>query len=101
MHAGRSIVRPLSTATTGGFGNPVLSLLEDAGSVLLTIFAFAVPVLAFLLVLALAGAILLGWSRVRRRRTAAEADRVPLERGTWLESRATAELRRPRWTQAG
>ncbi len=77
VHAGRSIVRPLSTATTGGFGNPVLSLLEDAGSVLLTIFAFAVPVLAFLLVLALAGAILLGWSRVRRRRTAAEADRVP------------------------
>ena len=77
VHVGRSIVRPLSTATTGGLANPVLSLLEDAGSLTLTIFAFALPVLAFLLVLVLATAIIVGWTRVRRRRAAAVADRAP------------------------
>ena len=33
IHAARAAVRPVSTATTGGLGNPVLSLGEDAGSV--------------------------------------------------------------------
>ena len=77
VHAGRSIVRPLSTATTGGLANPVLSLFEDAGSLTLTFFAFAVPVLAFMLVLILAAAIIVGWTRVRSRRAAAVADRAP------------------------
>ena len=70
VHAARSAVRPLSTVTTGGIGNPVLSLLEDLGSALLTLFAFVVPVLA---VLALVGVLLLGlvlWRRGRRRRAA-------------------------------
>jgi hypothetical protein len=72
IHAGRAVIRPLSTATTGGVANPVLSLLEDAGALILTVFAFAVPVLAFLLVLALAIAILYGWRRVRQRRARGE-----------------------------
>lgn len=42
VHAVRSAVRPLSTVTTAGIGNPVLSLLEDLGSALLTLFAFVV-----------------------------------------------------------
>jgi hypothetical protein len=70
VHAVRSAVRPLSTVTTGGIGNPVLSLLEDLGSALLTLFAFVVPVLA---VLALVGVLVLGlvlWRRGRRRRAA-------------------------------
>lgn len=68
IHAGRAAIRPLSTIGTGGVGNPVLSLLEDAGSALLTLAAFLVPVLALLLVVALAVAIVLAWRRARRRR---------------------------------
>lgn len=68
VHAGRAAVRPLSTATTGGLGNPVLSLIEDAGSALLVVAAFVVPVLALLLVLALLVLLFLGWRRLRRLR---------------------------------
>jgi hypothetical protein len=71
VHAGRAAVRPLSTAGTGGIGNPILSLIEDAGSALLVVLAFAVPVLALLLVVALLAALFTGWRRMRRRPAAA------------------------------
>ena len=67
IHAGRSTVRPVSTATTGGMGNPVLSLGEDAGSLLLVVIAFALPLLALVLVIALAVGFFSLRSRVRRR----------------------------------
>ena len=70
VHAARSAVRPLSTVTTGGIGNPVLSLLEDLGSALLTLFAFVVPVLAVLAVVALLVLGLVLWRQARRRRAA-------------------------------
>lgn len=63
IHAGRSAVRPVSTATTGGVGNPVLSLGEDAGSLALVVIAFVLPLLALLLVIALA----VGFCSLRRR----------------------------------
>lgn len=66
VHTGRAAVRPASTATTGGVGNPFLSLLEDAGSVLLTAVAFVVPVLAALFVIVLLVGMLLLWRRLRR-----------------------------------
>ena len=66
IHAGRAAVRPVSTATTGGVGNPVLSLGEDAGSLLLVVTAFVVPVLALVLVLVIGVALVLGWRRFRR-----------------------------------
>ena len=54
VHAGRAAVRPVATATTGGVGNPVLSLGEDLGSLALVAAAFVLPLLAVVLVLALA-----------------------------------------------
>jgi hypothetical protein len=72
VHAGRAAVRPLSTAGTGGMGNPILSLVEDIGSGLLVLLAFAVPVLAFLAVLALLLALFAGWRRLRRSAPAAQ-----------------------------
>ena len=63
IHAGRSTVRPVSTATTGGVGNPVLSLTEDAGSLVLVVIAFVLPLVALLLVIALAA----GYFSLRRR----------------------------------
>ena len=68
VHTGRAAVRPASTATTGGVGNPFLSLIEDAGSALLTLAAFVVPVLAALFVIVLLVAIVLLWRRLRRPR---------------------------------
>jgi uncharacterized protein DUF4126 len=70
VHAARSALRPLSTVTTAGIANPVLSLLEDEGSAVLTLFAFVVPVLA---VVGVATVLVLGlvlWRRRRRRRVA-------------------------------
>jgi hypothetical protein len=67
IHAGRSSVRPVSTATTGGLGNPVLSLGEDAGSLALVVIAFVLPLLALLLVIALAVGFFSLRRRVRRR----------------------------------
>jgi len=39
--------RKVSLLTTGGLGNPVVSTVELAGSVLLTLLAIALPLLAF------------------------------------------------------
>jgi hypothetical protein len=47
FHGSRAAVRPASTATTGGLGNPVLSLLEDLLSGLLSLLAVFLPVIAF------------------------------------------------------
>jgi hypothetical protein len=68
FHTGRAGIRPLSTVTTGGIGNPVLSTLEDLGALGLTVVAFVVPVLALLVALALALGLVLLWLRRRRAR---------------------------------
>lgn len=70
VHAGRAAVRPLSTATTAGVGNPLLSLLEDAGSALLIVVAFVLPLLALLLVVALVAGLFVAWRSLRRRPSA-------------------------------
>jgi hypothetical protein len=59
----RTAARPVSTAFTGGAGNPVVSLGEDSLSGILSFAAIAVPVIALLLVLVLA---VLAWLAVRR-----------------------------------
>jgi hypothetical protein len=71
IHAARAALRPLSTATTLGVANPVLSLLEDLGSATLVLLAFVVPVLAVLALLALVAAAVVAWRRRRRRRASA------------------------------
>jgi Domain of unknown function (DUF4126) len=63
IHAGRAAIRPLSTATTGGLGNPVLSALEDIGSLGLMLAAFIVPALAVFAVVALVVLIVVAWRR--------------------------------------
>jgi hypothetical protein len=68
IHAGRAAIRPASTAGSAGMGNPVLSLLEDAGSAALTLAAFVIPVIAFAVALGLLVTIVLAWRRLRRRR---------------------------------
>lgn len=64
----RATVRPLSTATTGGIGNPVLSLGEDGLSATLSFAAILVPLLALVLVAGIAYLVIWAVRRARRRR---------------------------------
>jgi len=73
LHLTRSAVRPLSTATTGGIGNPVLSLVEDVASIGLTVLALALPVMGLLALVAIVAALVVGWRRMRRGRAAQPA----------------------------
>lgn len=65
VQAGSMLARLTSTATTGGLGNPVVATGEWLGSLLLTVLAMLVPLLA-ILVLVMAAAFL-----IRRRRKSA------------------------------
>ena len=67
VHAIRAAVRPAATAGTAGLGNPLLSLGEDAGSLLLVVLAFVVPLLAFVLLVLLLAPFARWWWRRRRR----------------------------------
>ncbi len=61
-------VRHISSFTTGGLGNPVVATAEAGGSALLAVLAITLPVLAFLLVIAL---LYLGVKKLLFRRPAA------------------------------
>ncbi|MEY4544154.1 MAG: hypothetical protein RL685_349 [Pseudomonadota bacterium] len=63
-HVAKSTLRGVSTGTTAGLANPLLSLLEDGVSLLITVFAFVMPLLTVLL-LAMGG--WLSWRWLRRR----------------------------------
>jgi Domain of unknown function (DUF4126) len=76
VHAGRASIRPVSTAGTGGAGNPVLSFGEDVVSVLLTAVAFIAPLIAFLLVIGVLIAIAFSWRAVWRRMRRSRAARA-------------------------
>lgn len=67
LHASRAAIRPVATATTGGIGNPVLSLLEDGTALALSALAIFLPVLAFVLVLILALVVIFAMRRIARR----------------------------------
>jgi len=68
LQAGRAAVRPFVTASTAGIGNPAVSAAEDGTALVMTVLAFALPVLAFLLVVVVLG--LLIWLVLRARRWA-------------------------------
>lgn len=64
LHAGRATVRPMSTASTAGGGNPLLSLGEDVSSAVLTALAVLVPILAVVLLIAGAYGLYRAWRRL-------------------------------------
>ena len=70
-HGTRMAIRPFSTVTTGGLGNPVVSLIEDVASVALSVVAIILPVLAALLVVAMFAVAWRVIRRLRRRRAQA------------------------------
>lgn len=67
-HVAKSTLRGVSTGTTAGLANPLLSLLEDALSLFIAVLAFLVPFLALLFIVA---GVWLTWRWLRRRRATA------------------------------
>ncbi len=63
----RTAARPVSTATTAGLANPVISFIEDGISLVLSLLAVIVPVIAGLAVLAFVAVVVYAVWRWRRR----------------------------------
>ena len=74
-HAAKATARVVSTATTGGLANPVLSVIEDFGTIALFVLVVAVPVVAAALVLATTVYVL---RRLRGRRERRRQSRTPV-----------------------
>ena len=67
----KSLMRVVSTGTTAGFGNPFLSVAEDAAATAGIVLAFLLPIVAALVTLALVAFCLVKLARVFLRRGAA------------------------------
>jgi hypothetical protein len=65
IHAVKATARPVITATTGGLGNPIISVIEDVASVALTLLAILVPILTVVFLL-VAVWLVLRWVRRRK-----------------------------------
>lgn len=68
VHAVKATSRPIITASTGGLGNPFVSLFEDAMAGLAAVLAIVVPILAVALIVAIMTVMYWGVRRVRGRR---------------------------------
>jgi hypothetical protein len=64
-HAINAVGRAKTGAVSGGFGNPVYSTVELAGSVALSLLAFLLPVIALVAVAAIGAFALQRWRRRR------------------------------------
>jgi hypothetical protein len=62
---GRTAARPAATATTGGAGNPVVSLGEDGASGTLSVTSVVSPVIAAILAVVVLVALIVFWRRWR------------------------------------
>ena len=66
FHAAQSSTRLVSTATTAGLGNPILSAIEDLGSLMIAGLAFAAPLIGAVVVsLILIFGLLRFWRRAK------------------------------------
>jgi Domain of unknown function (DUF4126) len=75
--AGRTAARPLSTATTGGGGNPAVSLAEDGVSGVLSVTALFWPVVTAVLAVIVLVAVFLLWRKWRQLRARFRGRDVP------------------------
>ena len=75
VHSGKAAVRPIADAGTAGTAAPVLSSVEDASSLGLSLLAIFAPLMALVAVVVLFGGVAYAWWRLavwgRRRRARA------------------------------
>ena len=67
VHATKAGTRAVSSATTLGAGNPIVSFIEDVLAVMILIFTVLAPVLAVALVILLCVLAARAWRRMRRK----------------------------------
>jgi uncharacterized membrane protein len=70
VHAVKAAARPVINVATGGAGAPVVSTAEDIGAAGVSVMAFVLPLLTFLLVVSLM--VFTVWAIVRWRRNRAD-----------------------------
>lgn len=70
VHGVKATTRPVVNVTTGGFGAPIVSLIEDVVSVITTILAIFLPILMLVFV---GFVVTVGVRRLRERKVAAAA----------------------------
>jgi hypothetical protein len=64
IHAAKTTVRPVVTATTAGIGNPIISTVEDIVAAITSLVAILIPWLVLLF--ATLGLVMFLWWRIRR-----------------------------------
>ena len=65
VHGAKATARPVVNTTTAGFGAPIMSTVEDLGSVALSLVAILFPVLVLVILVAMVAGF---WALMRRRR---------------------------------
>lgn len=75
VHTVKALSRPVINTVTAGIGAPVVSTIEDATSVTMSVVAIVIP---FLIIFFLLGMIVVGWALLRRR-ARRKADRQAAE----------------------
>ena len=91
VHAAKATARPAVTVTTGGIGNPLVSMVEDAIAVVSSIVALLLPLLVPLLLAILV--VIVFWSVRRLKRLAARVGQTRRSPGPAQEPAPTT-LRR-------
>lgn len=66
VHAAKMVIRPAITASTGGVGNPLASILEDAAAMVSSVCAIFIPLALLMVVPFVGGAVYLSWRRLGR-----------------------------------
>lgn len=69
VHAGKSLARPVVTATTAGVGNPIVSTAEDAVALVTSFMAVVLPWVALIIAL-LAIVLYINWKMKQAERAA-------------------------------
>jgi hypothetical protein len=67
VHAVKATSRPIVTASTGGIGNPMISLVEDGLAGVAAVLAIVVPIFGIPLVIIFVVAVFFGVRRIRGR----------------------------------
>ena len=81
VHTGKSMIRPAANAVTAGAAAPILSTIEDASSVVLSILAIVFPVLVIVALGGLVVALVVGFRRMRRKRREKKLARLAQHNG--------------------
>jgi uncharacterized membrane protein len=71
IHAAKALTRPVITLTTGGLGNPIVSLVEDAVAALTSLVAILAPQVVLIFLVLFAAFLIWAYRRIRRFRSRA------------------------------